>query len=58
MKSGLQEHIGLWANTLHSEFFPQLLGHGFTHLKLTQALLVGHSVLTLHSGLHPGGEPT
>lgn len=53
-----QAHIGLWLITLQSEFDPQAPGHGSMHFWLTQALSCGHSALTVHSGLQPGGLPT
>lgn len=39
--------------TLHSAFSPHVPIHGSLHLLLTQALLLSHSVLVTHSGLHP-----
>lgn len=39
------------------EFGPQLLGHGWVHLKDTHVMSMGHSWLTRHSGLQFGGLP-
>ena len=44
--------------TAHLELIPQEFGHGSAHLLLMHAILVGHSELTVHSGLQNGGEPT
>lgn len=54
---GLQLHIGLWLMTWHRAFNPHVPGHGSAHFWLTHALLSAHSELTIHSGLHAGGEP-
>lgn len=44
-------HKGTWFTTWHSEFEPQLPGHGSPHLLLIHALLDGQSVFITHSGL-------
>lgn len=45
-------------NTLHNAFCPQIPTQGSIHLFLTQALLIGHSLLRTHSGLQPAyGSP-
>lgn len=55
---GGQLHIGAWLNTLHNAFCPQTPTQGSIHLFLTQALLIGHSLLRTHSGLQPAyGSP-
>lgn len=41
----------------HLALSPQVPGQGSEHFCLMQALLRGHSELTVHSGLHPGGLP-
>lgn len=43
--------------TEHFVFNPHVPGHGSAHLLFIQARLLGHSVLTTHSGLQPGGLP-
>jgi hypothetical protein len=48
-----QLHIGMWLNTAHCAFCPQVPGHGSTHLFLMHALFLWHSVLSTHSGLQP-----
>ena len=52
-----QEQIGLWFMTKQFEFWPQGFGQRSAHLWLTQAILVGHSELTTHSGRQDGGLP-
>lgn len=44
--------------TEHTALMPQVPGHGSAHFWLMQAKFWGHSELTTHSGLHPGGLPT
>ena len=51
-----QLHIGLWLITWQLVFKPQVPGHGSTHFLFIHASNNGHSVLTIHSGLHPGDE--
>lgn len=53
-----QVQMGLWLITWQSAFCPHVPGHGSAHFRLTHALRAGHSELTTHSGLQPGGEPT
>lgn len=48
---------GEWFTTKHFALSPQADWHGLTHLFSTQALLLGHSVLIVHSGRHVGGVP-
>lgn len=50
--SGMHVHIGMWLLTTHSEFIPQVPGHGSRHLLFTQALCFGQSEFITHSGLH------
>lgn len=57
MKPSEQEHIGVWLITLHKAFTPQDPGQGSLHFSLIQAKLLGHSELTVHSGLQFGGLP-
>lgn len=45
--------IGAWLLTRHSAFIPQVPGHGFTHLLLTQERSRGQSEFCIHSGLQP-----
>lgn len=52
-----QLQIGLWWKTSHFAFIPQTPEHGSIHFWFMQALLLAHSVLTTHSGLHNGGVP-
>lgn len=52
-----QLQIGLWWKTSHFAFIPQIPEHGSTHFWFIQALLLAHSVLTTHCGLHNGGIP-
>lgn len=54
----LHEHIGLWANTLQFALRAHCPMHGSTHLRLTHALSIGHSLLIVHSGRQLGGVPT
>lgn len=53
MKSGRQEHIGMWFATVHWAFDPQVPGQGSKHLLPIQALSRGHSLFSTHSGLQP-----
>jgi len=55
LNPGLHMHIGLWFTTLHVVPWPHELGQGSTHLLFSQARFVAQSVLTVHSGLQPGG---
>lgn len=57
VKPALQLQIGLWLLTMHWELSPQTPGQGSLHFLLMHAWFVGHSVLTVHSGLHAGGLP-
>lgn len=57
VKDSLQLQIGLWLSTTHLVLRPQVPGHGSEHFWSIQALSRGHSELTTHSGLHPGGVP-
>lgn len=41
----------------HLALMPQIPGQGSTHLRFLQARFVVHSELTVHSGLHIGGDP-
>lgn len=43
----------MWFQTLQIAFRPQVFGHGSTHLLRIHVLVVGQSVLTIHSGLQP-----
>jgi len=43
---------------LHCDPKPQDPGHGSLHFSLMQAILLGHSAWTTHSGLQFGGLPT
>ena len=44
-------HRGRWELTIHSALIPQLFTlHGFLHFCAIQAMLIGHSLLTVHSG--------
>lgn len=43
--------------TLHCAIIPQEPGHGSRHFSVIQALLLGHSELTRHSGRQFGGAP-
>jgi hypothetical protein len=45
--------MGIWFITEHSAFCPQVPGQGSTHLFLMQALSLGQSELSTHSGLQP-----
>jgi hypothetical protein len=51
------EQIGLWLTVLQLDSIPHVLGQGSEHLSFKQAVCVGHSELTTHSGRHPGGLP-
>jgi len=53
-----QVHIGLWFTTWQLALRPHVAGHGSKHFWSIHAFSWGHSVLTIHSGLHAGGEPT
>jgi len=43
--------------TLHSAIIPHEPGQGSLHFCCIQAILAGHSTLTVHSGLQFGGLP-
>ncbi len=49
--------MGRWWITSQRALIPQVPGQGSLHLNLWQALFVGHSALTTHSGLQSGGAP-
>lgn len=42
---------------MQTAFVPHTPGQGSIHFLFMQALFTGHSELTTHSGLHPGGVP-
>ena len=53
-----QEQIGLCLTVSHLAFNPQVpWTQGSTHFERIQALFMGHSELTTHSGLQFGGVP-
>lgn len=45
-----QEQTGIWFTMSHWAFWPQVPGQGSKHLFLKQALSLGHSGLSTHSG--------
>lgn len=45
--------MGMWLITSHIASWPQVPGHGSTHLLRRQALSWGQSELRTHSGLQP-----
>lgn len=47
-----QTHIGMWFITSQFAFTPHVPGHGSLHLLPTQALSLGQSVFSTHSGRH------
>lgn len=53
----LQVHTGLCLTTLQYEFKPQAPIHGSTQRSFSQALLLGHSLLEMHSARQLGGRP-
>lgn len=57
VNDSLQLQIGLWFLTTHIVLRPHALGQGSEHFCEIQALSNGHSALTTHSGLQPGGLP-
>jgi hypothetical protein len=58
LKPTEQVHIGLWFTTWQLALKAHMPEHGSKHFWFIQALSWGQSVLTIHSGLHAGGEPT
>lgn len=58
VKPDKQVQAGEWLIVLHSEFEPQVPGHGFAHFRLIQAWLAEQSALFEHWGLQFGGVPT
>ena len=48
-----QLHTGMWLMTSHLAFCPHVPGQGSLHLLRIQALSLGQSVLSTHSGRHP-----
>lgn len=49
--------FGMWLDTRHSAFIPQVPGQGSRHFWLIQAKLLGQSLFVKHSGLQFGGAP-
>lgn len=47
------EQIGIWFETVQIAFNPHVPGQGSWHLLWIQALFIGQSELTRHSGLQP-----
>lgn len=52
MPSG-QVHIGIWLMTSQIALDAHVPGHGSTHFLLKQALSLGQSVFSIHSGRQP-----
>lgn len=48
-----QLHVGMWFITSQTALWPQVPGHGLTHLLRIQALSRLQSEFNTHSGLHP-----
>lgn len=55
--SGPQLQMGLWLKTSHLAFSPHVPWQGSIHFWFTQACVVAHSLLVVHSGRHCGGVP-
>lgn len=55
--SGPQLQIGLWLKTSHLAFNPHVPWQGSIHFWFTQACVIAHSLLVVHSGRHCGGVP-